>query len=64
LWKCNGTLIWLYVSGSREKVKALWFNETTKKITTVPHHPGDIPEGTLHAILKQAGISPDDFLSQ
>jgi hypothetical protein len=23
--------------------------------------PGDLPEGTLRAILKQAGISPEDF---
>jgi hypothetical protein len=27
-----------------------------------PNHPGDIPEGTMRAILKQAGIEPDDFL--
>jgi predicted RNA binding protein YcfA (HicA-like mRNA interferase family) len=26
------------------------------------HHPGDMPEGTLQAILKQAGIDVDDFL--
>ncbi|PIE73642.1 MAG: addiction module toxin, HicA family, partial [Deltaproteobacteria bacterium] len=26
--------------------------------------PGDMPEGTLRAILKQAGISPDDFLNK
>jgi len=30
--------------------------------TTVPNHPGDMPEGTLRAILKQAGIEPDEFL--
>jgi hypothetical protein len=28
---------------------------------TIPNHPGDVPEGTLRAILKQAGIDPDDF---
>jgi len=33
-----------------------------KKYTTIPNHPGDMPEGTLRAILKQAGISIDDFL--
>ena len=28
---------------------------------TIPNHPGDIPEGTLRAILRQAGISADAF---
>jgi ABC-type nitrate/sulfonate/bicarbonate transport system substrate-binding protein len=27
------------------------------------NHPGDMPEGTLRAILRQAGIDPDDFLN-
>lgn len=46
-------------AGSHE----IWYNDSTKKITTIPHHPGDIPEGTLRAILKQAGVSPEEFLS-
>jgi predicted RNA binding protein YcfA (HicA-like mRNA interferase family) len=29
---------------------------------TIPNHPGDLPEGTLQAILKQADIEPKDFL--
>jgi predicted RNA binding protein YcfA (HicA-like mRNA interferase family) len=29
----------------------------------VPNHPGDMPEGTLRAILKQADIDPDVFLN-
>jgi predicted RNA binding protein YcfA (HicA-like mRNA interferase family) len=45
-------------AGSHE----IWFNEETNRYTTVPNHPGDVPEGTLRAILKQAGISPDQFL--
>jgi predicted RNA binding protein YcfA (HicA-like mRNA interferase family) len=28
------------------------------------NHPGDTPEGTLRAILKQAGVEPDEFLQQ
>jgi predicted RNA binding protein YcfA (HicA-like mRNA interferase family) len=31
--------------------------------TTIPNHAGDMPEGTLRAILKQANITPDEFLS-
>jgi predicted RNA binding protein YcfA (HicA-like mRNA interferase family) len=33
-----------------------------ESFTTVPNHPGDVPEGTSKAILKQAGIGADDFL--
>ncbi len=45
-------------AGSHE----IWFNSSTNRYTTIPNHPGDMPEGTLRAILKQAGIDPDDFL--
>lgn len=47
-------------AGSHE----IWFNQETKRFTTIPNHPGDMPEGTLRAILKQAGISPQDFLEK
>ncbi|MDA0740197.1 MAG: type II toxin-antitoxin system HicA family toxin [Nitrospirae bacterium] len=46
-------------AGSHE----IWFNPTKKLYTTIPNHPGDMPEGTLRAILKQAGIKPEEFLS-
>jgi len=45
-------------AGSHE----IWFNPTTRRYTTVPNHPGDMPVGTLRAILKQAGIDPELFL--
>jgi len=47
-------------AGSHE----IWYNEQTDRYTTIPNHPGDMPEGTLRAILKEAGISPDDFLKK
>jgi predicted RNA binding protein YcfA (HicA-like mRNA interferase family) len=28
----------------------------------VPYHTGDVPRGTLRAIVKQAGLSEDQFL--
>jgi hypothetical protein len=31
---------------------------------TVPNHSGDMPEGTLRAILKEAGIDPNKFLKK
>jgi predicted RNA binding protein YcfA (HicA-like mRNA interferase family) len=46
-------------AGSHE----IWFNAATSRYTTIPNHPGDMPEGTLRAILKQAGIDPQDFLA-
>nr|VFK21487.1 MAG: Predicted RNA binding protein YcfA, dsRBD-like fold, HicA-like mRNA interferase family [Candidatus Kentron sp. LPFa]VFK34964.1 MAG: Predicted RNA binding protein YcfA, dsRBD-like fold, HicA-like mRNA interferase family [Candidatus Kentron sp. LPFa] len=47
-------------AGSHE----IWYNPETDRYTTIPNHSGDMPEGTLRAILKQAGISPDEFLAQ
>lgn len=45
-------------AGSHE----IWFHANSNRYTTIPNHPGDMPEGTLRAILKQAGIDPDTFL--
>jgi predicted RNA binding protein YcfA (HicA-like mRNA interferase family) len=45
-------------AGSHE----IWFNPATNRYTTIPNHPGDMLEGTLRSILKQAAIDPDDFL--
>lgn len=47
-------------AGSHE----IWFNPQTRRYTTIPNHPGDMPEGTLRAILRQAGIEPDEFLKK
>ena len=47
-------------AGSHE----IWFNSETGRYTTVPNHSGDMPEGTLRAILKQAGITTDEFLKK
>ena len=33
----------------------------TKYRTVVPIHPGDLPKGLLHRILKDAGLSLQDF---
>ena len=49
-----------HAAGSHE----IWYNPETERFTTVPNHSGDMPEGTLRAILKQAAIEPDDFLKK
>ena len=46
-------------AGSHE----IWFNPTTGRYTTIPNHSGDMPEGTLRAILRQTGIDPEIFIS-
>ena len=38
-----------------------YVNPSTRKIAVVPFHNKDLPKGTLHAILKQAGIDKDDI---
>ncbi len=45
-------------AGSHE----IWWNPVSRQRTTIPNHPGDIPAGTLKAILKQADIDVKDFL--
>jgi predicted RNA binding protein YcfA (HicA-like mRNA interferase family) len=46
-------------AGSHE----IWFNPVTGLYTTMPNHPGDLPEGTLRAIIRQAGLTPEQFLT-
>jgi predicted RNA binding protein YcfA (HicA-like mRNA interferase family) len=40
----------------------IWWNPVTRARTTVPRHPGDLPEGTVRAIVKQAGLTVEEFL--
>ena len=47
-------------AGSHE----IWRNSETGRFTTIPNHTGDIPEGTLRAILKQANVEPEEFLKK
>ncbi len=58
--KAFGFEFYRHAAGSHE----IWHNPGSGKFTTVPNHPDDMPEGTLRAILKQAGIEPDDFLKK
>lgn len=41
----------------------IWWNTATRRRTTEPNHPGNLPEGTVRAIIKQAGLDIEDFLS-
>ena len=37
-------------------------NRVTGRKVTLPHHARDLAEGTLRAILREAGIEVEDFL--
>ena len=38
----------------------IWWNEKTKKTCVIPHHK-EIKVGTLKSIIKQMGISKEEF---
>ena len=39
-----------------------WRHKKTGRKVTLPRHTGDMSEGTLRAVLREAGIGVDDFL--
>lgn len=41
----------------------IWYNQEADRFTTIPRHVGDMAEGTVRSILKQADIEVEDFLS-
>ena len=45
----TGSHIILYKSGIRHPI-------------SIPQHPGDLPKGTLRAIIRQAGLTVEQFL--
>jgi len=58
--KRGGFEFYRQAAGSHE----IWFNPSTNRYTTIPNHSGDMPEGTLKAILTQANISATDFVEK
>ena len=57
LERCGFTVI--RITGSHYQL----FNERTRRHTTVPYHNRDLPRGTVAAIVRQAGITREEFLS-
>lgn len=39
----------------------IWHNPRANRSAVIPNHPGDLPKGTLGAILKQLQITRDDL---
>ena len=47
-----------HAAGSHE----IWRHAVNGRKVTIPHHAKDMAEGTLRAILREAGIDVDEFL--
>ncbi len=56
--RCLGFEFDRQAKGSHE----VWRHAHDGRKTTVPRHPGDISEGTLRAVLRQADVTPAAFL--
>jgi predicted RNA binding protein YcfA (HicA-like mRNA interferase family) len=41
----------------------VWRHTASGRKVTIPHHSRDMSEGTLRAILREAGIRVEDFLN-
>jgi predicted RNA binding protein YcfA (HicA-like mRNA interferase family) len=41
----------------------IWRRSETGRKVTIQHHTGDMAEGTLRAILREAGIETNSFLN-
>lgn len=41
----------------------IWIHPERQRVVTIPRHTGDMPEGTLRAILREAEIDVDEFLN-
>lgn len=41
----------------------IWYNPLSRRRTMISRHPGDIPKGTLRAIIREAGFTVEEFLN-
>lgn len=42
----------------------IWYHPETKRRVTVPRHSGTLPRGTLRAIIREAGLTVEEFLGE
>jgi predicted RNA binding protein YcfA (HicA-like mRNA interferase family) len=40
----------------------IWRHPQTHRRVVIPNHPGDVPKGTLRNIIRQAGLTVQDFI--
>ena len=41
----------------------IWRNPQTRRYVTIPNHPGTLRIGTLRAIIRQTGVTVEEFVS-
>lgn len=51
-----------YVVDRQKGSHVILFHPLSKRRLTIPMHTKDVPNGTLLAIIKQAGLTKEDFL--
>lgn len=51
-----------YVIDRQKGSHVILYNRTDRKRLTIPLHVKDLPKGTLLSIVKQAGLSKEEFL--
>ena len=39
----------------------IWYHPGTRRRVVVPNHPGLLPKGTLRAIIRESGLTVDEF---
>ena len=42
----------------------IYYHAETKKRIVIPFHKKDLPKGTLHEILRQAGLNKKEFIEE
>lgn len=40
----------------------IWYHPSTHRRVTLPHHPGALARGTLRAIIRESGLTVEEFL--
>ena len=51
-----------YIVDRQKGSHVILYHPLTKRRLTIPLHTKDVPNGTLLAIIKQAGLTKEDFL--
>ena len=62
MWCANCVAPGPFFDRQRKGSHQIWWHPETKRRTTIARHPGDLPEGTVAAIIKQAGLTTAEFL--
>ena len=51
-----------YVVDRQKGSHVILYHKTERKRLTIPMHVGEMPKGTLLSIIKQAGLTREEFL--